>query len=559
IIINLANGVSPEITIDALYAFTDCENAISPNACIIIDNKPIFIGVDEILKNSTFRTKDLLQQELEIRKKELQEKILAASLEKIFIENKIYRKIEEAETWESVLEIIKKGLEPFENLFYRAITEEDISKLTEIKIKRISKYDSQKAEEEKITLENHLVETQNHLENLNDFAIAYFKNLLKKYGKGRERKTLITTFGAIQANQVVANNTKLYANKTDGFIGFGLKKEEFICDCSDIDDIIVFRADGKFLVTKISEKTFVGKDIIYVGVFDKNDNRKTYNMIYRDGLAGTNYVKRFQVGGITRDKEYDLSKGESKSKVLYFSANPNGEAEKIKITLSANCTAKNKIIEYDFSDLEIKGRGSIGNILTKYPIKKIEKTAEGISTLGELKIYYDTATGELNKQERGKLLGSFEGDDKILLIYKDGSYEIKNYDIRRYEPIQLLHIEKFNNDKILSCVYFNAENEQYFAKRFKIETSTLDKKFSFINEHPKSKLLAFSTQEQPQIRVAYYKEKEKNLSEFVYDLDILAELKSWKALGNKLPIQKIKEIQVISTESQEKETQMTLF
>jgi len=563
IIVNLQNGISPEVTIDALYAVTDCEVSISPNACVIINNKPVFTTVDEILRSSTEHTKDLLRQELEIQKAELLEKILYASLEKIFIENKIYRRIEEAETWEAVLQTISTGLEPYKAQFYREITEEDLTRLTEIKIKRISKYDTKKADEQMIAFKTDLTETENNLANLTNYAIAYFKNLLKKFGKGRERKAIISTFSAIQATQVVANNTKLYVNKADGFIGYGLKKDEFVCDCSDIDDIIVFRADGKFLVTKISEKTFVGKDILHVGVFDKNDTRMTYNLAYRDGLAGTNYVKRFQVGGITRDKEYDLTKGEPKSKALYFSANPNGEAEKIRITLSANCSAKNKVIDYDFAELDIKGRSSMGNILTKYPIKKLEKTSEGISTLGKLKIYYDSITGELNTQNRGVALGNFEGEDKILLVYKDGQYEIKNYDIRRFEPLQLSLIEKFNPQKTVSCIYYSGEHQQYFAKRFKIETSTQDKLFGFINEDKKSKLLLITTGEQPQVKVTYQKPNEKLLSEFVYDLDILAELKGWKAVGNKMPIQSFKEIRLVnyepSREKEEAQPQMNLF
>jgi topoisomerase-4 subunit A len=561
IIINLQAGTSPEVTIDALYAFTDCEVSISPNACVIIDKKPVFTTVDEILRISTEHTKELLRQELEIQKADLQEKILYSSLEKIFIENKIYRRIEEAETWEAVLQTIRAGLEPYKTQFYRELKEDDLVRLTEIKIKRISKYDAKKADEQMKSFETDLKETENHLNHLTDYAIAYFKNLLKKYGKGRERKTTITTFSAIQATQVVANNTKLYVNKADGFIGYGLKKDEFVCDCSDIDDIIVFRADGKFLVTKIAEKTFVGKDILHVGVFNKNDNRMTYNMVYRDGLAGTNYVKRFQIGGITRDKEYDLTKGEPKSKALYFTANPNGEAEKIRITLSANCTAKNKVLEYDFSELDIKGRSSIGNILTKYPIKKIEKIADGVSTLGKLKIYYDSVTGELNTQNRGVSLGSFEGDDKILLVYKDGQYEVKSYDIRRFDPSQIVLIEKFNPQKTISCIYYSGEHQQYFAKRFKIETSTQDKMFPFINEDKKSKLLLVTTLEQPQVKVTYQKPNEKLLSEFVYDLDILAELKGWKAVGNKMPIQNFKSIEIVSYEpvKEKEETQMSLF
>lgn len=550
ILILLPQGVEPEITIDALYAFTDCEVTISPNACVIIDKKPVFTNVNEILKISTLQTKELLKKELELQKQELQEKILNLTLEKIFIEHKIYRKIEEAETWEAILQTIGLHLKPFTQSFPRPISDEDIAKLTEIKIKRISKYDSHKAEQELENLQAQLKETENNLTHLNQYAIRYFKNLLNKYGKGRERRTTLTTFGTIQATQVAANNTKLYVNRTEGFVGYGLKKDEFVCECADIDDIIVFRADGKFLVTKIAEKTFVGKDIIHVGVFNKNDNRMTYNIAYRDGLYGNTYVKRFQIGGVTRDKEYDLTKGEPKSKILYFSANPNGEAEKIRITLSANCKAKNKVFEYDFATLDIKGRNSIGNILTKYPVKKIEKISEGVSTLGKLQIWYDTTTGELNTQGKGVLLGSFEAEDKILVIYKDGSYEIKNYELRRFEPLQVAIVEKFAPETVISCVYYSGEHKQYFVKRFRIETSTQDKIFNFINEHPESKMLLVSTTSHPQIKVKYQKTGEKNLQEFIYDLDILVEVKGWKALGNKLPIQNFKEIVLLSADSQ---------
>jgi topoisomerase-4 subunit A len=563
IIITLPTGASPEVTMDALYALTDCEVSISPNACVIIGQKPYFLEVNEMLRYSTLRTKDLLTQELTLLKAKLQEQILSASLEKIFIENRIYRKIEEAETWEQVLQIIDKGLQPFKKEFFREITQEDLIRLTEIKIKRISKFDGFKADELMLKLRQQLEEVLDNLNNTNRYAIQYFKNLLKKYGKGRERKTQIATFGTIQATQVVANNTKLYVNRQDGFIGFGLKKDEFVCDCSDIDDIIVFRADGKFLVSKIAEKTFVGKDILHVGVFDKNDKRMTYNMVYRDGLAGNTYVKRFQIGGVTRDREYDLTKGEPKSKVLYFTANPNGEAEKLTIHLTANCRAKNKVFDYHLADLDIKGRASMGNILTRYPVRKIEKTGKGISTLGSLKVYYDQLTGTLNADKKGLYLGNLEEKDQLLTLYRDGSYELRQFHLNlRYDERNVLLIEKFDVEKVIAALYFSGEHQQYFIKRFLIETSTLDKPFSFIPEAEGSQLLAATTCSQAQAEIKYLKKGIKEVQSFVYDLEAMAEVKGWKALGNKLPLEHIQEVRILPPEQEEEaeeKNQLNMF
>ncbi|MDX1629656.1 MAG: DNA gyrase/topoisomerase IV subunit A, partial [Fulvivirga sp.] len=391
ILVYLASGQSPDITIDALYAFTDCEVSISPNACVIIDDKPHFMSVNEMLKVNTHQTVDLLTQELEIKKAELKEKILFSSLEKIFIENRIYRDIEECETWEAVIKTIDKGLDPYKKQFYREITEEDIVKLTEIKIKRISKFDSFKADEQLKKLEEALKETEHNLANITDFAIDYFENLLEKYGKGRERRTEIKSFDSIDTTIVAANNQKLYVNRKDGFVGYGLKKDEFVTECSDIDDIIAIRKDGKFMVSKVADKVFMGKDILYTGVWKKGDERMTYNMIYVDGKSGRSMAKRFHVKAVTRDKEYDLTKGHKNSKVHYLSANPNGEAEIVTVKLTSGCKARKKVFEFDFAELDIKGRGAGGNIITKYPVRKVELKEEGYSTLSGLDIWYDDA------------------------------------------------------------------------------------------------------------------------------------------------------------------------
>ena len=400
--IQLAPGVSPDVTIDALYAFTDCEVSISPNACVIIEEKPVFLTVNQILKYNTIQTKELLRKELEIRKGELLEKLLFSSLEKIFIENRIYRDIEECTTWEAVLEAIDRGLDPYKPDFYRTIVQEDLVRLTEIKIKRISKFDTFKADELMKRLQDELKEVNYNLKHLTDFAIAYYQNLLDKYGKGRERKTEIRAFDTIQAAVVAANNAKLYVNRVDGFVGYGLKKDEYVCECSDLDDIIAIRRDGKLVVSKIQEKLFMGKDIVFVGVFRKNDERMTYNFIYLEGVSGRAMVKRFQVGGVTRDKEYELTKGTKGSKLLYLTVNPNGEAEVVTVYLTQGAKARVKVFDFDFAEMEIKGRAAGGNILTRYPVRKVQFKMEGKSTLGGLNIYFDASVGRLNTDSRGR-------------------------------------------------------------------------------------------------------------------------------------------------------------
>ncbi|MEJ2005195.1 MAG: DNA gyrase/topoisomerase IV subunit A, partial [Cyclobacteriaceae bacterium] len=543
ILVYLASGQSPDITIDALYAFTDCEVSISPNSCVIIDDKPHFLPVTEILKINTDQTVTLLTRELEIRKHELMEKILFSSLEKIFIENRIYRDIEECETWEAVIETIDKGLDPFKPQFYREITEDDIVRLTEIKIKRISKYDSFKADDLLRRLEEELKETEYNLAHITEFAISYFEGLLKKYGKGRERKTEIRSFDAIDTTIVAANNQKLYVNRVDGFVGYGLKKDEFVCECSDIDDIIVIRKDGKLMVSRISEKVFMGKDILHVGIWNKGDDRMTYNMVYLDGKTGRSMVKRFQVTAITRDKEYDLTKGHNKSKVLYLSANPNGEAEVITVKLTSGSKARIKVFDYDFAELDIKGRGAGGNILTKYPVRRIDLKSEGVSTLSGLDIWYDEAVGRLNKDERGLHIGKFNGEDTILVIYKDGSYEQTSYELtNRYEPNKILLIERFDPKKVVSAVYYDGESKTHYVKRFQIETTSVNKRFTFISESQGSKLLVVSTEDHVEVDVTYQKGRAHE-HEFI-SLEEVVDVKGWKSIGNKLTSNKVRKIEI---------------
>jgi len=554
ILVSLASGQSPEITKDALYAFTDCEVSISPNTCVIVDDKPMFLGVNELLKINTDQTVELLRNELEIKHQELKEKILFASLEKIFIENRIYRDIEEAETWEDVLKRIDQGLEPFKQDFYREINEDDLIRLTEIKIKRISKYDSFKADELMKRLQEDLERTEYNLAHINDFAIQYFKNLLDKYGKGRERRTQIKNFDNIAAHVVAASNEKLYVNRKDGFIGYGLKKDEFVTECSDIDDIIVFRRDGKCMVSRISDKVFMGKDIVHVDVFRKNDERRVYNMIYLDGKSGRSMVKRFQVLAVTRDKEYDLTKGTQGSKVHYFSANPNAEAEVVRVNLAARSRAKIKEFDFDFASIDIKGRGANGNILTKYPIRKITKVAEGESTMGGLDIWYDEFVGTLNTEERGRYLGSFEGDDQLLAIYKDGCYEIKSYELtNKFDPDSIVVLERFDIEKPITAVYYDGHSKNHLVKRFLIETTSSDRKFCFITDARSTKLLLATTLKQPQAELTYKKDGKRQHDQQIIDLDVMVDIKGWKALGNQITPHKVKKITMI--DDQPKTTQ----
>jgi topoisomerase-4 subunit A len=552
IIVHLAPNTSPDITIDALYAFTECEVSVSPNACVIIDEKPHFVSISEILRLSTNQTMHLLKRELEIKKHELKEKLLYSSLEKIFIENRIYRDIEECETFEAVIETIDKGLEPFKKDFYREIVEEDILRLCEIKIKRISKYDSFKADELMRRLEQDLAEVEDNLLNLVRFTISFFKDLLKKYSKGRERKTEIRQFEAVQATIVAANNQKLYVDREGGFIGYGLKKDEYVMDCSDIDDIIAFKRDGKYVITKIQEKVFVGKDIIYCSVFRKNDERKIYNAIYVDGKTGTSYAKRFFVTGITRDKEYDVTTGNPKSKILYFTANDNGEAETVFVNLTANSTAKKKQLDWDFATLSIKNRSSMGNVITKFPVRKVVLKSAGKSTLGGVDIWFDAVIGKLNRDEHGLYLGNFGSEDRILVLYKDGQYELTNFELtNRYEPREISKVVKFAPDKIISCLYYEGEHKIYYIKRFKIETTTIDKKFLFITDTKNSRLLAVSTDKYPRMSVKTKADRKAPVETQSINVDEFVEVRGWKAIGQKLNVHEVVEVKMLDPKPEE--------
>lgn len=558
LIVQLASGISTDQTIDALYAFTDCEISISPNACVIINDKPHFMSVSDLLKHSVSETKDLLLRELKIKLAELEEDWHFSSLEKIFIEKKIYRDIEEETTWEGVLKAIDKGLQPYKKLFRRSITQEDITKLTEIRIKRISKFDAFKADEHIKGVTDNIAEVNHNIEHLNDYTIKYYEGILKKYGKGRERKTEIRQFETIQANTVAIANAKLYVNWKEGFVGTGLKKDEFLFDCSDLDHIIVFRKDGKMSVTKVSDKTFVGKDIIHVDIFKKNDERTTYNMIYLDGKSGIAYAKRFNVTGITRDKEYDLSKGNPNSKVLYFTANANGEAEIVNITLSPGSKARVKALDFFFETIDIKGRSAGGNQVTKYPIKSIKLKEKGKSTLSALKIWYDPNTGRLNKDENGQLLGRFAEGDKIIAFYKDGHYELTDFELtNRYETADTLLIEKFHPEHVISAIYLDATNNQYYCKRFVIETQTLKNKFSFIKEGQGNELKLVSSHSEPCAIIRSGKKKSEWKEEQIA-LHEYAEVTGWKTIGKKINISDIKEVALIPNEETDAESP-TLF
>ncbi|HRE68824.1 MAG TPA: DNA gyrase/topoisomerase IV subunit A [Cyclobacteriaceae bacterium] len=546
ILVHLQSGISPEVAIDALYAFTDCEISISPNACVIVDDKPQFMKVNEILKYNTEQTVKLLKQELEIKKSELMEKILFSSLEKIFIEKRIYRDIENCETFEEVITTTDKGLKPYKKQFYRDITRDDILRLLEIRIKRISKYDSFKADELLKDLENELKQTIHHLKHLTEYAIAYYQNLLDKFGKGRERKTEIKSFQSVTATEVIANNQKLYVNREDGFVGWGMRKDEFIADCSELDDIIVIRKDGKALVSRIGERKFMGKDIQHVGVWKKGDERMVYNLIYSDGKSGTTFAKRFAMPAIIRDKEYNLDQGNPNSKVHYLSANPNGEAEVVEVKLSQSSTARKKIFDFDFSELEIKGRGARGNTITKYPVRKVDFKEGRGSTLSGLKLWFDQASGRLNKDERGKYVNKFDGDDQIIAITTSGNYKITSFDLtNRYEPEKTILVEKFNPKKVLSAVYWDGESKQHFVKRFLIETNTNDKEFNFISEGIGSRLEFVTTSETPEVEIETVKGKGKDKETETINLEDLIDVKGWKSVGNRLSQYKVTKVKPI--------------
>ena len=542
IVIHLLPGVSPDMTIDALYALTDCEYSISPNTCVIVDDKPSFMGVSTILKHSADRTVELLKSELEIRLGELNEDWHMSSLEKIFIEKRIYRDIEESETWEAVIADIDKGLDPFKKLLFREVTREDIIQLTEIKIKRISKFDVKKANEHIKGIETEIEEVKNHLKNLIPFAINYFKQIKKKYGKGRERKTELRSFDTIEATKVVANNAKLYVNYKEGFIGTGLKKDEFICDCSDIDDVIVIRKDGVYLITKVAEKVFVGNDILYAQVFLKNDERTIYNIVYQDGKDGPLLAKRCAISGLTRDKEYNLTRGKQGSKIVYLSANPNGEAEVINVHHKPKARLKKLMFEFDFGQMNIKGKSSMGNILTKNAVHKISLKEKGLSTLGGRKIWFDDAVFRLNVDGRGPFLGEFSADDKILVITKNGYFRITGFDLSNHFEDNILIIEKFRPGKVYSVIYWDADQKFYYVKRFIIEES--EKPQCFINENPESKLISLTEVEYPRFEI-YFGGKNKGRDNEIIEVAEFIGVKSYKAKGKRMTSYMVENIQEI--------------
>jgi topoisomerase-4 subunit A len=545
ILVHLPSGISPDKTIDALYAFTNCEYSISPLACVIENNKPLFIGVSEILRRSTDNTVELLKKELEIKKKELDEQWHFASLERIFIENRIYRDIEEQDTWEGVIKAIDEGLKPHIKHLKRAVLEEDIVRLTEIRIKRISKFDIDKAQQKIEALEEKIAQVKYDLEHLIEYAITYFTRLKKDYGKGKERKTEIKAFHDIVATKVVIRNTKLYMNREEGFIGTSLRRDEYVCDCSDIDEIIVFTREGKMMITKVDSKTFVGKNIIHAAVFKKKDKRTIYNMIYRDGLRGSSYVKRFAVTGVTRDKEYDLTYGTKSSKVWYFTANPNGEAEIVTVNLRALGSIKKLKWDLDFADVLIKGRGSKGNVVTKYSIKKIELKEKGLSTLKPRKIWFDDTVQRLNLDARGELIGEFKAEDRILIISQSGVVKTIIPEMTTHFDGDMIILEKWIPKKPISAIYYDGEKERYYVKRFLIENE--NKEELFISDHGKSQLEIVSTDWRPMAEVVFAKQRNKPQKDNLQvNLEDFITIKGIKAQGNQLTTDKVRQINLMN-------------
>jgi topoisomerase-4 subunit A len=532
--VDLAPGISPDITIDALYKFTDCEVSVAPNTCVIIDQKPHFVNVTDLLRLSVDNTKQLLQRELEIKLGELQDKWHYTSLEKIFFEEKIYKELEKKhETWEKVIIAIDKAFVPFTKQLKRPVAREDILKLTEKPVRRIYKLDIDELNAQIKDLEAQIRQVKFDLDNLNDYAIAYFEGLLKKYGKGKERKTEIRQFEVIEAKHVAMANTRIYINREEGFIGTSLKKDEFLVECSDLDDIIAFTKRGTMKVVKVQDKVFIGKDILYAAVFRKGDERTTYNMVYTDGGTGTTFAKRFNVTGVTRDKEYDLTKGHDKSKVHYLTVNPNGEAEVVRVILSPNCSARNKEFEFYFEEQEIKSRSSIGNQVTKYPVRSVKFKEAGVATLGSIKLWFDDKFGRLNHEGKGIELGDFDAEDRVLVLYGDGTYEITDQELtQRFNPEEVMLVEKFDAERVITAVYLDKDKLQYNVKRFRIETTTLRTKFLFIKEGKGNILEAVSTEEEPLLIVQSGKGSQVRKAKF--KIAKMVDVMGWKAVGAKL-------------------------
>ncbi len=548
IIVHLAPGISPDVTIDALYAFTACETSISPNTCVIIDNKPHFMSVNDILIQNTNQTKALLKRELEIKLHELQEKIFFSSLLKIFIQEGMYKHpdYENSGDFDTVVKVLDRLFEPFFDQFYRAITPEDYKRLIDKPMSSITRFDVTKADEQMRALEDDIKVVKRNLRNLTEYTIDWFEHLRSKYAKGRERKTEIRIFDKVEASQVALANAKLYVNREEGFIGTGMRKDEFVSECSDIDDIIVFRADGKYAVTKVQDKVFVGKDIIHVAVFKKGDERTIYNAIYKDGTSGTSYVKRFAVTAVTRDKEYDISKGTKGSKVLYFTANPNGEAEVVNIQLKPHSKLRKLNFDIDFAEIAIKGRASQGNIVSKYPVKKIAFKNAGVSTLAGRKIWFDDVLRRLNADERGHYLGEFDGDDKILLVYPDGSYEFSSFDLSNHFDSNVLRMEKFAPEHVYTAIHQDGKSGTYYVKRFKFDDQPLGKRVSFINDTPGSKLLILTNGLEPVVRVDLLKGKSQTPETLEQPLNEIIDIKGMRAQGNRLSFHTVKKVKLIT-------------
>lgn len=553
IIIHLAAGISPDKTIEALYAFTDCEISISPNSCVIVNDHPVFMGVNDILLHNTMRTKELLRQELEIEKSELQESLLFASLEKIFIENRIYRDIEEAETWEKVLETIDRGLDPYKPQFYREITQNDIIRLTEIRIKRISKFDSFKNEEYMRKLNEQLEKVIGHLNSLVEYTIAYYKEIKKKYGKGRERKTEIASFEAVEVTAVVVRNEKLMWDKEQGMAGYGLKQGEFVTECADIDDIIVFREDGSMMVTKVSEKAFIGKNATHIQLWMRENQNTVYHMIYRDGKAGAYMIKRFRVKGITRDKEYDLTKGTPGSHVVYFTINPQGESEILTIYLKPRPRLKKQIFDFDLGELAIKGRDAQGNILSKFPVRKIIRKAIGESTLESKSLWFDENTRRINSEERGNYLGDFRPGDYAFVLQNSGTYRVVLPESTVYFEDVPAYIAPYEEGSILTIIYKDEDKGDYYVKR--VQPDTKDKIISLLPENENVSLVSYSFDPNPEIEVKYLFGKQKEEKVEMLDVHALFAVKTDNSKGNKININNIEELTLFESESAQEESE----
>lgn len=548
IILHLHGDVSADQTIDALYALTDCEISISPNNCVIRDGRPSFLTAEEMLRHSTDHTRDLLRRELEIRLNELLDDWHFSSLERIFIENRIYLSIEECETWESIIETIDRELTPFKKLLRREVTSEDIARLTEIKIKRISRYDSAKADERIRAIEDEMKQVRHHLAHLTDYAIAFFQNIKERYGKGHERRTELRAFDVIEAARVAAANHRLYVNRSEGFIGTGLKKDEFVCECSDIDDIIAFRRNGKYQISKVNDKVFMGKDLIHVAVFDRSDDRTVYNVVYRDGRNGANFIKRFTVGGITRDKEYDVTQGTDHSELLYFSANPNGEAEVVSVQLRPQPRLRKIHFDIDFADLAVKGRGSRGNLVSKTPVYKIKLKEKGISTLADREIWFDKDVLRLNTEGRGLPLGNFSGEDKIVSFTASGFMRVREADIAQRFEDDTIRVERYDPQRIYSAVVWDAEQGYHYLKRFTAPDG--ERPVSYLPEAPGSALTALSAHPAAELEIRFGGKHADRETETLTADEFIA-VKGYKAHGKRLSTYEIESVRFIEPAAEE--------